>query len=377
MVILKLLTIVFLENPGIGFAASAYNEQNLPPPCPENIELRWSTHLEALEVFNHDKRTNITPEDCRRFTNTKRSFDELLSAAGFKAGDVGFRIFPSYREYPDYNSTNAFYDHRCKCVGLPVNFIRKNGLDDWKVRAVIAHELGHAIQHKKAILNQFFTRSQLEAHADLLGAQIWAKARYPSKLYLAQTENFFTCKSIQTENNPTSSHPSDQDRWINLVLTEKAVSSFARSAASLNSPEKLDTFYSGRRASVTAGQDAPNDSTKPKSFKMIASPSDFNRYGSIITARPSSKNREPDINMPIKSEVLRDVKSQERWDHFDEAVWQAWGEVKERLGSQLAPYEIRWIAARTCGASNNDDLNSRIVRRMGIINLAKWLFSKL
>ena len=278
----------------------------------------------------------------------KRIFDNLFLAAGLNS---------QYRFGLDLGDGGAYYRPSLKTVFLTLGFLRKYGDQEGVVMRPLAHELAHALQHRDGFLiasshrlfTWHFTSQQIEAHADMIGAQIAARAGYSPELFLEGMQKYLTCEGIKSGSDDKI-RPSDGDRWVNILnekprLAAERISTLVQvseMAERLNkSPEDayrhLERTFSGEAVSGSVKR-----AREENPFSMRVTPGYFDEHGRApITGL--AINSIPDPEIP--GTLPQDSKSQDiSLGRARQAV------VNSLMKGSWGDGWVRRLAAQACGA---------------------------
>lgn len=338
----------------------------LPKPCPEIPAVAWWEEKARISRL-----PNLTAQDCDNLRAVLSLAEKLAGAAGFAPGELPLRLRPS----PVANAGYLVKDSgESIAVVLNLGFINDHKPESAAMHFVLAHEIGHAVQDRESFLNDAaYNYRQLESHADLLAAQILIKAGFNTKMGIKGKEEKFSCGRIQNEAAPTRTHPSPQDRWINDLLYNSAVSAHLDRIKSLQlsgSPEdnalQLEKLYM--------------NNSESKTFEMIASPAVFDNDGKLKITPPPQRasitniDNKPKFPGLDKGQVPAPLASQEMppqknpGSPFERAVWAAWNAALAAVGDQILPHALRRLAAQACGAPDADTLASASIAALKTSN---------
>lgn len=271
----------------------------------------------------------MTWETCKKAMRAKRIFDNLILAADLSPGDVRFAVDTGF-----FTRDGAHYRYDLKTVFLPLGYLEEYGDREAIVAKSLAHEIAHGVQQRLGYLlyikplgtwEWHFTEKQLEAHADILGAQIAARAGYPPDLFRKGQEEHYTCAFIRESGGADGgpSHPSSGDRWVNVLSETPRLAAqppstlvqIAEAAEKLNkSPwdayRQLERTFSGKSGrsrlpawlTGEAGPGSVRHAREGNPFRMLVSPGYFDKNGRAPIAgfevKPVPSPRIPETSSP-------------------------------------------------------------------------------
>ena len=301
-------------------------------PC-RDLDVAWG--YSNLDGMSRLPRFTLTKQDCDVLAQSREIFYRLTAAAGLARGEVAYELDPT-------DVVNGYGGD--KSVSLTVGAIRS----DWKDPAVLvetlAHEIGHFLQRRQNIKEGSFSRPQLEAHADLLGAQIAARAGYPSEWPIRAHERKYGCESIRSDAPlPNDTHPSNSGRWFNHLAIKSAAANLHQLEAALSADsslepnQQLEQLYS-----------ASNPSSGRKPFQMVSDPSVFGRDGLLRIPAPV-RTSPPLIDGAGVPKPAPPRLEPGRLTPFEQALLYSWNEAFGSAERAINSSLIHSLAREACG----------------------------
>jgi hypothetical protein len=114
---------------------------------------------------------------------------------------------------------NAYYRQNPNRIMVTEGLLLNSS--DEQIRVTVAHELGHAMQQRDGVAGS--TRVQREAHADVLAAELLARAGYPLDTARRGRENRHGCAVVtDASRTPGPEYPTPGQRWRNTVAASAA-----------------------------------------------------------------------------------------------------------------------------------------------------------
>ena len=163
--------------------------------------------------------------ECAVFSLIEERFHRLAAAGGFGSGEL--RLLPGAQHAGLYEA--RYYD-KSRGIAFSRDFIACHRSKPRGIAAIIAHELGHAVQHREgrlaanlelqgseskaaaAIVNR-----KLEAEADAIGDELLRRAGYDETM-ADFVVNLNACSGTPDKRSFESfTHPSDAFRWLEGV----------------------------------------------------------------------------------------------------------------------------------------------------------------
>jgi hypothetical protein len=192
---------------------------------------------------------------CAQALQAERDFRRLRDAAGLRPEQARFTVYEEAQ-------VNAAFDDRTHQLLLNTGLMRETRR--MAIVAVMAHELGHAIQARDGVVTR--DNRQFEGHADALGAVLLARAGYPPDTGRRAWESISGCRAISYPVRPQGTpltHPMDGERWRNAAAMTAAI-------AEMRDGRLASAAFQGSRARVlplpAVGEVTPDGVVRPGAY---------------------------------------------------------------------------------------------------------------
>ncbi|MBI5597235.1 MAG: hypothetical protein HY928_14170 [Elusimicrobia bacterium] len=308
-----------------------------------------------------------SPELCRALQGYAPPMKAILKAADFPEDAIGLWGNTEAGE-------NAGYYHSVKLVMINLGTLKKHPKADAATLFVLAHEIGHAVQHrggelawKNSILDkgskEYLRRNRIiEGQADLIATELLSKAGLGgARTSMNGVEDFFTCSAIQDERAVAVTHPTPKDRFLDQ-LKQRTLA--GPTAARLAGAKQLDE--AGLAAMFDAAGNRGAQPALPQGGPRVYKPSlgtdDFDAYGRPKTqglrtlAVPATAAR-PAAQAPAGPDgwTKMAVSAQAAWDLAVDAAW-------------FNNPAVESLALKSCGLPKKTDFNEAVA-----VGGASWL----
>lgn len=363
----RLLAAVFLLSAGPARAL----------PCP----------VRALDARDNPVPLEDSHPTCAAAAAQTPRFERLRAAAGIPETELEYVVEVGAAD----GHENAYYWARK--VGFNDAYFRKFAdSSSLAPLASLAHEVGHAVQHRLGVLYPDMTgKSQAEkmafyrrkeAHADAIAVELLLRAGYPPDAFVRGREQRFSCAAIaeKDDGDERATHPADRHRWVNsLIATPRVAADLAaRHRMQLErvgkaTPAELDAAFTG--AALREGEPvAALTLAGPRVYKPAFQLGDFDERGRIMPGRLASSDLRLSPPAPGAGTVAQEA-------NFFASIYadRVADYARDLMDWWYTRDSVSDLAVRACGASTGADIDGALGygvtawSRDAAIRAAQWL----
>lgn len=156
---------------------------------------------------------------CRKALFAFQAYTRLRVIAGVRDEHAVFQVLLQ----PE---NNGYFRQNPNRIMLTEGLLRASSRE--QILTTVAHELGHAMQLRDGLIRGY-SRVQREAHADVLAAELLARAGHPLDTARRGRENRHGCAVVtDAARTPGPEYPTPGQRWRNTVAASAAYETIRR-----------------------------------------------------------------------------------------------------------------------------------------------------